>query len=150
MTPSNYGGGSMPAQPPRARQDWQACPVCQGRGTDPFQTVSAGELWPCPHCRGERVVQLSDGGRETPYLKLYRDAERRAEAWHRKYDRWRERAVDGALEYGRLQVRLARAEEALRLIATPRRSDGTYNRSREACEQLARDTLAHSDRKETA
>lgn len=39
--------------------------------------------------------------------------------------------------------RAARAIEraALNLIATPKRADGTYNRSREACEQLARATL---------
>ena len=34
--------------------------------------------------------------------------------------------------------RLAAAEEALKLIAAPKRSDGTYNRGREACEELAR------------
>lgn len=31
--------------------------------------------------------------------------------------------------------------EALELIAAPKRTDGTYNRSREACEQLAREAL---------
>ena len=35
----------------------------------------------------------------------------------------------------------ARLREALQLIATPKRPDGTYNRSRDACEQLARDAL---------
>ena len=34
-----------------------------------------------------------------------------------------------------------RLREALELIATPKRPDGTYNRSREACEQLAREAL---------
>ena len=33
------------------------------------------------------------------------------------------------------------AVEALQLIAAPRRADGTYNRSREACEQLAKEAL---------
>ena len=33
------------------------------------------------------------------------------------------------------------ALQALALIATPPRPDGTYNRCREACEVLARDTL---------
>jgi hypothetical protein len=32
-------------------------------------------------------------------------------------------------------------KDALELIAMPIRSDGTYNRSREACEQLAREAL---------
>lgn len=36
---------------------------------------------------------------------------------------------------------LAAAEDALTLIATPMRADGTYNRDRKACEQLARDAL---------
>jgi hypothetical protein len=40
-----------------------------------------------------------------------------------------------------LQAENARLREALQLIATPVRSDGTYNRSREACEQLAREAL---------
>lgn len=35
----------------------------------------------------------------------------------------------------------ARLRAALELIATPKRSDGTYNRCREACEQLAREAL---------
>ena len=37
--------------------------------------------------------------------------------------------------------RIARMEEALELIAAPKRPDGTYNRSREACEALAREAL---------
>ena len=36
---------------------------------------------------------------------------------------------------------LAAAETALELIASPVRADGTYNRDRRACEQLARETL---------
>lgn len=43
-----------------------------------------------------------------------------------------------------LILALARAEEledALRQIAAPKRPDGTYNLSREACEQIARETL---------
>lgn len=35
----------------------------------------------------------------------------------------------------------ARLREALELIAAPKRSDGTYNRCREACEQLAKKAL---------
>lgn len=34
-----------------------------------------------------------------------------------------------------------RLREALELIAMPKRPDGTYNRSREACEQLAKEAL---------
>jgi hypothetical protein len=46
------------------------------------------------------------------------------------------------LEYKeRIEAQLAYAKGALALIATPKRSDGTYNRSREACEQLAKETL---------
>lgn len=37
--------------------------------------------------------------------------------------------------------REARLREALELIATPKRPDGTYNRCREACEALARAAL---------
>ena len=40
-----------------------------------------------------------------------------------------------------LLPRLKRLEEALHLIAAPKRSDGTYNRCREACEQLAAEAL---------
>lgn len=35
----------------------------------------------------------------------------------------------------------AKLRSALELIATPKRPDGTYNRCREACEQLAREAL---------
>lgn len=50
--------------------------------------------------------------------------------------------LDTAIAVGnKLAVENARLREALQLIATPKRSDGTYNRSREACEQLARDAL---------
>ena len=41
-----------------------------------------------------------------------------------------------------LTAALSEAETALELIASPKRADGTYNRDRGACEQLARDTLA--------
>jgi hypothetical protein len=51
-------------------------------------------------------------------------------------------------EVERLRARAARAELklteaiiALHLIAMPKRQDGTYNRSREACEQLAATAL---------
>jgi hypothetical protein len=37
-----------------------------------------------------------------------------------------------------LKAQLAEAREAIELIAAPKRPDGTYNRSREACEQMAR------------
>lgn len=40
-----------------------------------------------------------------------------------------------------LEQALAEAVAALELIAMPARPDGTYNRGREACEQLARSTL---------
>jgi hypothetical protein len=39
------------------------------------------------------------------------------------------------------ELKLAQAVSALHLIAAPKRPDGTYNRGREACEQLARQTL---------
>jgi hypothetical protein len=40
-----------------------------------------------------------------------------------------------------LQARTAEYDSALRLIACPRRPDGTYNRDRMACEELARKAL---------
>jgi hypothetical protein len=44
---------------------------------------------------------------------------------------WLERARNSALKW----------ETALVLIATPMRPDGTWNRDREACRQLAQDAL---------
>lgn len=50
--------------------------------------------------------------------------------------------LDTAIAVGnKLAVENARLREVLQLIATPKRPDGTYNRSREACEQLAREAL---------
>lgn len=40
-----------------------------------------------------------------------------------------------------LQIENSGLKEVLRMIATPKRSDGTYNRSREECERLARSAL---------
>jgi hypothetical protein len=67
--------------------------------------------------------------------------------------RQREGAPDGATlaladdcerlaeEVAKLALWAIDLEETLRMIATPRRPDGTYNLCREACEQLARETL---------
>lgn len=44
-----------------------------------------------------------------------------------------------------LAMKLAEATAALELIACPPRADGTYNRSREACQQLAEETLREID-----
>ena len=44
-------------------------------------------------------------------------------------------------EVARLERRLATLESALQLIAAKRRSDGTWNRDREACQQLAEEAL---------
>ena len=41
-----------------------------------------------------------------------------------------------------LEARIQELRAALELIAAPKRADGTYNRSREACAQLAREALA--------
>lgn len=41
----------------------------------------------------------------------------------------------------KLRNRLTIAEQALNLIAAPKRSDGTYNRCREACQTLAQQAL---------
>lgn len=48
---------------------------------------------------------------------------------------------ENARDVMRLQGELAEARGALELIAAPKRPDGTYNRDREACEELARAAL---------
>jgi hypothetical protein len=53
-------------------------------------------------------------------------------------DAWQNGYSEGI---GSLAEKLLIAEEALTLIAAPKRPDGTYNRDREACEQLAKDAL---------
>lgn len=57
-----------------------------------------------------------------------------------KADAWRREAllqdrVDDLLD------QVAKLEEALRAIASPKRPDGTYNLCREACEQIAKEAL---------
>lgn len=47
-------------------------------------------------------------------------------------------------ETAALKSEVERLKEALELISTPKRADGTYNRSREACEQIAREALRRS------
>lgn len=44
-------------------------------------------------------------------------------------------------DINRLEAENSRFKEALELVAAPKRPDGTYNRSREACEVLARAAL---------
>lgn len=63
-------------------------------------------------------------------------------------DRLEQQLVDAALDRDKLRavvetltLRCAKLENVLRLIATPKRADGTYNYCREACEQLAKDVL---------
>ena len=46
---------------------------------------------------------------------------------------------------GELLAYVARLEAALERIAAPKRPDGTYNLSREACEQVAREALEGSE-----
>ena len=41
----------------------------------------------------------------------------------------------------KLEKEIALLKETLELIAAPKRADGTYNRCREACEQLANKAL---------
>lgn len=48
------------------------------------------------------------------------------------------------------QKEIHRLREALELIAAPKRADGTYNRCREACEQIARAALANAEKGEGA
>ena len=43
----------------------------------------------------------------------------------------------------------SRYKAALELIAAPKRPDGTYNRCREACEQLAKEALKAKEPNET-
>ena len=52
----------------------------------------------------------------------------------------------GDPELDRLRAENAALRSALELIATPKRPDGTYNRSREACEVLARESLEKLDK----
>ncbi len=52
------------------------------------------------------------------------------------------RGANQKIETAKVTDKLERYRQALELIAAPVRADGTYNRSREACEQLARDALA--------
>lgn len=44
-----------------------------------------------------------------------------------------------------MQIEIERLRAALKLIAAPKRSDGTYNRCREACETLAREALGPTE-----
>lgn len=61
-----------------------------------------------------------------------------------------ERPVEPWLEYANaLEAEVGRLRAKLELIAAPRRPDGTWNRDREACRQLAADALASAHQSET-
>jgi hypothetical protein len=74
--------------------------------------------------------------------RLDEEGRQTLEAFRRHYDA---ELIDLVREDGEtleeLAVRVGRYRSALRLIAAPERPDGTYNRSREACEQLAKEAL---------
>lgn len=68
---------------------------------------------------------------------------KRADRYHSTYQcEWPEAWLRGYRAAQRDHLR-----ETLELIAAPKRADGTYNRSREACEKLARDALAADDKR---
>jgi hypothetical protein len=74
--------------------------------------------------------------------RLDEDGRQTLEAFRRHYDA---ELIDLVREDGEtleeLAVRVGRYRSALRLIAAPERPDGTFNRSDEACEQLATEAL---------
>jgi hypothetical protein len=57
------------------------------------------------------------------------------------YDLTQENMNGMVSDIEKLKLENARYRDALELIATPVRSDGTYNRDRKACEELAREAL---------
>lgn len=50
---------------------------------------------------------------------------------------WKRRYIEGRTEISRLEAILASAEETLALIASPMRPDGSWNRDRNACREMA-------------
>jgi hypothetical protein len=67
--------------------------------------------------------------------------------WNRAFGRKNEvlksdsNKLSVAVDMGKLVLENERFREALELIAAPKRPDGTYNRCREACKELARAAL---------
>jgi len=76
----------------------------------------------------------------TDQLKLIR------EVWRLREENVRLRECYDALStlMSDMDNQLVQYEGALKLIATPKRADGTYNRCREACELIARKALSTS------
>lgn len=58
-----------------------------------------------------------------------------------KRDEYRRYKIAALTDLLALKAKLAEAEQVLELIAAPPRADGSYNRSREACGDLARECL---------
>lgn len=40
---------------------WQKCPVCNGRGVDPYCLESTSALPTCPTCKGGRIISEVNG-----------------------------------------------------------------------------------------
>ena len=83
-------------------------------GTKPL--IHVREVTPCPNC--ERLEAYKEQTKHAVDINQKMVADRDAEIQH-------------------LQKQLEMCKEALTLIAAPKRNDGTHNRCREACEQLA-------------
>jgi chromosome segregation ATPase len=70
---------------------------------------------------------------------------RYAEAWQGDIDALRAELERTRQERDEARRERDRLRKALELIAAPKRADGTYNRCREACEQIARAALGQKD-----
>jgi hypothetical protein len=40
---------------------WQKCPICEGHGNNPFITVGSSSSYPCPTCKGTRIINEITG-----------------------------------------------------------------------------------------
>lgn len=40
---------------------WQKCPICKGTGDNPFILELPREVYPCPTCKGTRIISKVTG-----------------------------------------------------------------------------------------
>lgn len=40
---------------------WQKCPICNGSGNDPFIVTGSMSYYPCPTCKGTRLISELTG-----------------------------------------------------------------------------------------
>ena len=124
-------------------------PTCERNPDGVDQAAATMQLIAREALKGEDEARSgSAGSPEMGALACLHAAEAEKDEWQAMAEKYKKALREAEARVGEYEqvltliaARVGEYEQVLTLIATPKRPDGTYNRSREACEQLARAAL---------